>query len=81
MSLPRTSRQQWFAGSQVPIGAWMPGDLLFWADDLANPATIHHVAIYAGSGTMYAAPHSGDVVKHQAVYLDGFIGAVRPAVS
>ena len=78
LALPRTSRQQWYAGPQVALGQLEPGDLLFWADDVSNPATIHHVALYAGNGLMVAAPHSGDVVKVQPVYLDGYIGAVRP---
>lgn len=80
VSLPRTSRQQWNAGTHVELGALQPGDLLFWADDTANPATIHHVALYAGGGLMIAAPHSGDVVKVQGVYLDGYVGAVRPVL-
>jgi len=76
--LPRTSREQWYVGQHVDLGALQPGDLLFWAYDAADPATIHHVAIYAGAGLMVAAPHSGDVVKVQPVYLDGYVGAVRP---
>lgn len=78
VKLPRTSRQQWFAGQQVSLGELAPGDLLFWATDISNPATIHHVAIYAGHGMMVAAPHTGAFVQEQPVYLDGFIGAVRP---
>lgn len=78
VNLPRTSRQQWFAGQHVELGALQPGDLLFWATDPANPATIHHVTLYAGGGLMLAAPHTGDVVKVQPVYLEGYIGAVRP---
>jgi cell wall-associated NlpC family hydrolase len=81
VSLPRTSREQWFAGQHVDLGALMPGDLLFWGYDPSNPATIHHVALYAGGGLMIAAPHSGDVVKVQPVYLDGYVGAVRPVVA
>jgi hypothetical protein len=27
---------------------------------------------------MVAAPHTGALVQEQPVYLDGFIGAVRP---
>lgn len=77
--LPRTSRQQWFAGPHVGLGELQPGDLLFWASNPADPATIHHVALYAGGGLMVAAPHTGDVVKVQPVYLDGYVGAVRPA--
>ncbi len=77
--LPRTSREQWYAGTQVPLGLIRAGDLLFWADDVTNPATIHHVAIYLGDGQMLAAPHTGALVRVQPIYLDGYIGAVRPA--
>ncbi|MCW2542475.1 MAG: hypothetical protein JWM40_27 [Frankiales bacterium] len=78
LALPRTSRQQWFAGPHVGFPDLQPGDLLFWATNTSDPGTIHHVAIYAGNGMMVAAPHTGDVVKVQPVYLDGYIGAVRP---
>ncbi|MDQ1688307.1 MAG: peptidoglycan DL-endopeptidase CwlO [Frankiaceae bacterium] len=78
VSLPRTSRQQWLVGTHVALGELAPGDLLFWATDVANPSTIHHVAIYAGAGQMVAAPHTGALVQQQPVYLDGYIGAVRP---
>ena len=81
LSLPRTSRQQWFAGPHVALADLQPGDLLFWASDPTNPATIHHVALYAGNDMMVAAPHSGDVVKVEPVYLDGYIGAVRPGAA
>jgi len=76
--LPRTSRQQWLAGPHVALAALAPGDLLFWASDPAQPASIHHVALYIGGGSMIAAPQPGDVVKVQDVYLDGYAGAVRP---
>ncbi|MDT7548752.1 MAG: peptidoglycan DL-endopeptidase CwlO [Actinomycetota bacterium] len=78
INLPRTAAQQWFAGPQVALGDLAPGDLLFWAYDVTNPSTIHHVAMYVGNGQMIAAPHTGDVVKVQPVYLDGYIGAIRP---
>ncbi|MGB8652344.1 MAG: C40 family peptidase, partial [Mycobacteriales bacterium] len=78
LDLPRTAREQWYSGPQVGLGDLQPGDLLFWADDLTDPATIHHVALYVGAGLMIAAPHTGDVVRVQPVYLDGYFGAVRP---
>lgn len=78
--LPRTSREQWSAGPHVGLAELAPGDLLFWATDPAQPASIHHVALYIGGGLMIAAPESGDVVKIQAVYLTGYVGAVRPHV-
>jgi cell wall-associated NlpC family hydrolase len=77
-SLPHNASQQYSVMHHFAPSRMVPGDLLFWADDVSNPATIHHVALYAGNGLMVAAPHSGDVVKVQPVYLDGYIGAVRP---
>jgi peptidoglycan DL-endopeptidase CwlO len=76
--LPRVAADQYTVGRHVGLGELEPGDLLFWATDTTNPATIHHVALYLGGGLMLAAPHTGDVVRIQAVYLDGFIGATRP---
>jgi cell wall-associated NlpC family hydrolase len=78
LGLPRTSREQWYVGHHVALSELQPGDLLFWASDANNPATIHHVAIYAGNGYMLAAPHSGATVALQRVYLGGDIGATRP---
>ncbi|MCU1678403.1 MAG: hypothetical protein JWM93_3161 [Frankiales bacterium] len=78
LALPRTSRQQWFAGRHVDLAELAPGDLLFWAYDLSDPSTIHHVAMYVGNGRMIAAPHTGALVQEQDVYGDGYIGAVRP---
>jgi peptidoglycan DL-endopeptidase CwlO len=79
VELPRTAAQQYAAiATKVPLGALQPGDLLFWATDPADPATIHHVAIYLGGAQMLAAPHTGTVVQIQPVYLDGYFGAARP---
>jgi cell wall-associated NlpC family hydrolase len=79
--LPRVAADQWNAGTQVALGALAPGDLLFWASSNTDPTTIHHVAIYAGNGRMVAAPQTGELVQDQAVYLDGYVGAVRPTGS
>ena len=79
VGLPRVAAEQWYAGAHISLGDLAAGDLLFWATDPANPATIHHVAIYAGNGQMVAAPHSGALVQLQPVYLVGYIGAVRPS--
>ena len=80
IQLPRVAADQYNAGAHVALDALQPGDLLFWATDISNPATIHHVAIYLGAGMMLAAPHTGDVVKIQPVYMSGYIGATRPYV-
>jgi cell wall-associated NlpC family hydrolase len=79
VNLPRTSRQQWWAGRHVPLGELAPGDLLFWATDTTDPATIHHVALYTGNGHMIEAPYTGATVRSVPVRLDHVIGAVRPA--
>lgn len=71
---------QWYAGPHPPLGEITAGDLLFWATDVRNPATIHHVALYLGGVCMIAAPGSGDVVKIQPVSGNGYIGAVRPTI-
>lgn len=81
LHLPRVAAQQWFAGPHVSLADLQPGDLLFWASDINNPASIHHVALYAGQGLIVAAPHSGDVVKVEALFLEGYMGAVRPGAT
>jgi peptidoglycan DL-endopeptidase RipA len=48
-----------------------PGDLLFWAYNTSDPATIHHVAIYLGRDTagvdwMIDAPHTGATIQAAA---------------
>jgi cell wall-associated NlpC family hydrolase len=78
--LPRTSREQWFAGARVSDpGDLQPGDLVFFAYDLTDPGTIHHVGIYIGAGNMIDAPHQGAVVTMRPAITRGdYIGAVRP---
>jgi cell wall-associated NlpC family hydrolase len=80
ISLPRVAADQYNVGAHVAMDSLQPGDLLFWATDVNVPASIHHVAIYLGAGMMLAAPHTGDVVKIEPVYLSGYIGATRPYV-
>jgi peptidoglycan DL-endopeptidase CwlO len=78
VSLPRTAAEQWNAGPHPSLAQLEPGDLLFWALNTSDPATIHHVAMYIGNGMMIAAPHTGENVQIQPVYMQGFIGAMRP---
>jgi len=61
-----------------------PGDLLFFAHNPANPATIHHAALYLGDGRMTHAPRTGDVVRIASFtgnpyYQRQYAGATRPA--
>jgi cell wall-associated NlpC family hydrolase len=77
--IPRTSRQQYAGLPHVPLDQLAPGDLVFYATDVSNPATIHHVGMYLGAGLSIYAPETGDVVKIGAVGYGRIIGAVRPA--
>jgi cell wall-associated NlpC family hydrolase len=78
VTIPRTSRQQYAALPHVPLSQLEPGDLVFYATDVTNPATIHHVGMYLGAGLSIYAPQTGDVVKIGAVGYGTIIGAARP---
>jgi peptidoglycan DL-endopeptidase RipA len=69
---------QWVEGRRVSLDRLRPGDLVFFAKDVTDPATIHHVGIYTGNGWMIDAPHTGAVVRYDSIYRDGLIGAIRP---
>jgi cell wall-associated NlpC family hydrolase len=76
--IPRTSRQQYAGLPHVPLDQLAPGDLVFYATDVSDPSTIHHVGMYLGGGLSIYAPETGDVVKIGAVGYGRIIGAVRP---
>jgi cell wall-associated NlpC family hydrolase len=78
LQLPRTAAEQWTSGSHPVLTELLPGDLLFWATNPVDPASIHHVALYLGGGYMIEAPHPGAFVQLVPVYLDGYFGATRP---
>jgi cell wall-associated NlpC family hydrolase len=80
--LPRTSREQWYAGARVyNLGDLQPGDLVFRARNLADPSTIYHVGMYIGAGNIIVAPYTGAVVRIQPMVLADYIGAVRPTAA
>jgi cell wall-associated NlpC family hydrolase len=70
INLPRVSRQQFYAGGHVPVAQAQPGDLLFYATDPSDPATIHHVVLYMGNGQMVEAPYTGQSVRVRPVPWD-----------
>jgi cell wall-associated NlpC family hydrolase len=72
VSLPRTTQAQYAATRRVAPGSEQPGDLIFFG----TPGNIDHVGIYAGSGKMWVAPHTGDVVKLEAIYAAYSVGHV-----
>jgi cell wall-associated NlpC family hydrolase len=55
----------------VALSDLRPGDLVFFG----NSSYSHHVAIYAGGGSVIEAPHTGDVVRYGALGgRDAWIG-------
>jgi peptidoglycan DL-endopeptidase CwlO len=71
---------QWVSGPHVPLAVLRRGDLVFYAFNIADPATIHHVGIYIGRGLMVDAPYTGSFVRVDSIYaFPGLIGATRPA--
>lgn len=78
ISLPHYSGYQYQTGRKVSRDNLQPGDLVFWANNTSNAATIHHVAIWVGDGTIIEAPQSGSYVKVSTMRWNGYIGASRP---
>jgi cell wall-associated NlpC family hydrolase len=83
VQLPRTSRAQYLASPPVARDRLQPGDLLFWAYNISDPSSIHHVAIYLGQDSagipwMIDAPHTGATIQVRRVFWSGYIGATRP---
>lgn len=57
-ALPRSSRRMAGVGAPVDQGAWIPGDLLFYATG-PDPAVINHVGIWLGDGRLVHAVSDG----------------------
>ncbi|MFD7414251.1 C40 family peptidase [Kitasatospora purpeofusca] len=75
--LPRVANDQWYAGPHPSRDQLRPGDLVFWATDLTDPRSIHHVGIYVGGGYMINAPHTGAVIRYDKIDTKEYIGATR----
>lgn len=78
VKVPRTTYEQFKAGTAVARGALQPGDVVFFEPSAQGPG---HEALYIGHGQVVAAPHTGTVVQIQK--LDtlakalGYVGARR----
>ncbi|MFJ9740166.1 NlpC/P60 family protein [Streptomyces sp. NPDC101166] len=76
VSLPRTTYDQVGAGTTVSLADALPGDLIFFYDDVT------HVGLYIGNGMMIHAPKPGAYVREESVFYDGesaIHSVVRPA--
>ncbi|MCW2618525.1 MAG: putative Cell wall-associated peptidase [Modestobacter sp.] len=79
ITIPRNSSAQYGSLPKVSRSDLQRGDLVFWATNTSRPSTIHHVAIYLGSGQILEAPESGSAVRVTSMRWGGFIGGVRPS--
>ncbi|MEE1931003.1 C40 family peptidase [Streptomyces sp. TRM 70351] len=73
ISLPRTSQSQSTTGTQVPLSAVQPGDILYWG----GAGSAYHVAIYVGDGKFVGAQNSSTGVVERDMSWDMPTGAVR----
>lgn len=78
VSIPRTSREQYKAGSPVAKSDLKDGDLVFFG---SSESAINHVGIYVGNGKFVHAPKRGEEIKTAAIdesYFERrFMGARR----
>ena len=77
LNLPRTSRQQFKAGSPIPRHRLKKGDLVFFATGKTRQVT--HVGIYTGRGRFIHAPGKGKKIRTDMLtseyYLSNYVGA------
>ncbi len=76
LNLPRTSRQQYRAGTPVGRYGLEKGDLVFFT--LSPKGRISHVGVYAGNGRFIHAPSTGKTVGYSSLssryYQNAFAG-------
>ncbi|ABC77179.1 C40 family peptidase [Syntrophus aciditrophicus] len=68
LDLPRTSREQFEAGTPVDRDCLRKGDLVFFAN--GNGAPISHVGIYIGDGRFIHAPATGKNIRVESLDRD-----------
>jgi cell wall-associated NlpC family hydrolase len=83
LSIPRVAADQYAgAGTKVPLDHAKQGDLVFFANDVAKPSTVHHVAMYVGGGNVLDAPYTGANVRITPLWTSDLLPvAVRPAAA
>jgi cell wall-associated NlpC family hydrolase len=78
VQLDHWTGDQWNEGANVSRAQLRPGDLVFFAYNTSDPATIHHVGMYVGNGQMVDAPYTGVNVRYDYAFRADYIGAIRP---
>ncbi len=81
IELPRVANDQWNAGPHPERNELLPGDLVFFAHDLNDSRSIHHVGIYVGGGYMIDAPYTGAEIRFDPIDSPDYFGATRPTAS
>lgn len=77
IKLPRVANDQYNAGPHPSRDELLPGDLVFFSDDLTNSRAIRHVGIYVGGGYMIDAPRTGAVIRFDRIDTPDYFGATR----
>ncbi|GAB2752711.1 transglycosylase TgdA [Streptomyces bullii] len=77
IKLPRVANDQYNAGPHPKRDELLPGDLVFFSDDLTDPRAIRHVGIYVGGGYMIDAPRTGAVIRFDPIDTPDYFGATR----
>jgi cell wall-associated NlpC family hydrolase len=77
ITLPRVANDQYNAGPHPSREELLPGDLVFFSDDLTNSRAIRHVGIYVGGGYMIDAPRTGAVIRFTPIDTPDYFGATR----
>ncbi|MEU6577749.1 bifunctional lytic transglycosylase/C40 family peptidase [Streptomyces sp. NPDC046805] len=77
VTLPRVANDQYNAGPHPSRSELLPGDLVFFSDDLTDSRAIRHVGIYVGGGYMIDAPRTGAVIRFDPIDTPDYFGATR----
>lgn len=77
VTLPRVAADQYNAGAHPKRSELLPGDLVFFSDDLTDSRAIRHVGIYVGGGYMIDAPRTGAVIRFDPIDTSDYFGATR----
>lgn len=68
--LPHNSARQYGVVRHISKSSKQVGDLIFFRDSSGH---IYHVGIYAGSGRIWHAPHSGSYVKLATIWTSSYV--------
>ncbi|MES4886410.1 bifunctional lytic transglycosylase/C40 family peptidase [Streptomyces sp. NPDC096012] len=77
ITLPRVANDQYNAGPHPSRDQLLPGDLVFFSDDLTDSRAIRHVGMYVGGGYMIDAPRTGAVIRFDPIDTPDYFGATR----